>query len=101
MNDPDILEQYCSAYYDKHGSYNDGFPCPNDTYCCIKKDGLKDCCPLNIINKKQHHQQLSLVPTSSTILSKINNDHKPASKESSTLLFNSQSASSLPLLLTK
>jgi hypothetical protein len=26
MNEPDTIEQYCSAYLDKYGSYNDGFP---------------------------------------------------------------------------
>jgi hypothetical protein len=35
------LEQYCSPYYDKHGLYNDGFPCPSEKYCCQTNEGAK------------------------------------------------------------
>ena len=116
MNDPDAPEQYCSAYYDKHGSYNDGFPCPNDKYCCQNKDGgLKFCCSLTSINKNRQQLLSSLAPSSTTV-SKINNEfilsgsqpklnsHKSfGDGDSSTLNLNSQSASaaSLPILLTK
>jgi hypothetical protein len=41
------FEQYCSAYYDKHGLYNDGFPCPSDKYCCQNNEGMKYCCLKN------------------------------------------------------
>lgn len=48
MSDPGAnQERYCSSYYDKHGLYNDGFPCPADKYCCQTADGTKMCCPLN------------------------------------------------------
>lgn len=46
MNDPSTMERYCSSYYDKHGLYNDGFPCPADKYCCQKEDGMKMCCSI-------------------------------------------------------
>ena len=45
MSDPDGMERYCSSYYDKHGLYNDGFPCPGNKYCCQAPDGgSKMCC---------------------------------------------------------
>lgn len=44
MSDP--MERYCSSYYDKHGLYNDGFPCPADKYCCQTDDGTKMCCAI-------------------------------------------------------
>jgi hypothetical protein len=45
MSDPDGMERYCSSYYDKHGLYNDGFPCPANKYCCQAHDGgSKMCC---------------------------------------------------------
>ena len=40
-------ERYCISYYDKHGLYNDGFPCPEDKYCCQIADGSKLCCDVN------------------------------------------------------
>ena len=40
------MERYCSSYYDKHGLYNDGFPCPADKYCCQGDDGAKMCCAI-------------------------------------------------------
>ena len=46
MSDPRTLERYCSSYYDKHGLYNDGFPCPADKYCCQNDDGTKKCCSI-------------------------------------------------------
>ncbi len=59
MSDPGSLERYCSSYYDRHGLYNDGFPCPADKYCCENEDGNKKCC---VIGKQG-------TPESSTILS--------------------------------
>ena len=51
MSDPGgSMEKYCSAFYDKHGLYNDGFPCPSDKYCCQSSDGNKMCCPINADN---------------------------------------------------
>ena len=47
MSDPANLERYCSSYYDRHGLYNDGFPCPTDKYCCQSADGAKMCCSLS------------------------------------------------------
>ena len=44
MSDP--MERYCSSYYDTHGLYNDGFPCPADKYCCQTDDGTKMCCAI-------------------------------------------------------
>ncbi len=38
------MERYCSSYVDRNGLYNDGFPCPGQTYCCEKDDGMKMCC---------------------------------------------------------
>lgn len=70
MADPQ--ERYCSSYYDKHGLYNDGFPCPQDKYCCTNDDdGHKMCCLLSSstepnqrrlldkgkLNHKQHKEQ--------------------------------------------
>lgn len=47
MSDPDGMERYCSSYYDKHGLYNDGFPCPINKYCCQTPDGgSKMCCSM-------------------------------------------------------
>ena len=48
MSDPDTMERYCSSYYDKHGLYNDGFPCPANKYCCQSPDGggSKMCCAI-------------------------------------------------------
>ena len=47
MSDPDTMERYCSSYYDKHGLYNDGFPCPANKYCCQSTDGgSKMCCSM-------------------------------------------------------
>lgn len=72
MSDPGAnQEKYCSSYYDKHGLYNDGFPCPVDKYCCQSADGNKMCCPiLKSFNEKQQQQQQqpSIVhyPSSST-----------------------------------
>ena len=50
------MERYCSSYYDRHGLYNDGFPCPGKTYCCEKDDGHKMCCPevTATLNKNPH-----------------------------------------------
>lgn len=50
MSDPDTMERYCSSYYDKHGLYNDGFPCPANNYCCLSKDGSgsKMCCAIQV-----------------------------------------------------
>jgi hypothetical protein len=59
MVDQDV-ERYCSSYYDKHGLYNDGFPCPDDKYCCQAQDGSKSCCDLNSLKKEQQKQQLNL-----------------------------------------
>jgi hypothetical protein len=46
-------ERYCSSYYDKHGLYNDGFPCPDDKYCCQTPDGSKACCDANSTNNAE------------------------------------------------
>ena len=94
MNDQsDTIEQYCSPYYDKYGSYNDGFPCPSDKYCCQNKDGLKYCCSLNNIKNQQFSSP------SSTIITKLNNQQKflkttPSQQQSSII-------GSLPMLITK
>ena len=60
MSDPGSLERYCSSYYDRHGLYNDGFPCPTDKYCCENADGNKKCC---VISRQ------AAAPESSTLLS--------------------------------
>ncbi len=92
MNEPDTIEQYCSAYLDKYGSYNDGFPCPTDTYCCQNKDGLKHCCSLNNIKNNQ-------LSSTSTLISKLNNNNQQKLIKTS-----SPSPSiigSIPMLITK
>ena len=77
MTDPGTSqERYCSSYYDKHGLYNDGFPCPNDKYCCQTSEGTKMCCPLNQLqsnlnsklfqNSKFYHSSVSPQSSSSS-----------------------------------
>lgn len=78
MSDPGSLERYCSSYYDKHGLYNDGFPCPMDKYCCQTSDGTKMCCSLSdMSNSKQTKPPQT---THSFIISTISN--KILNKES-------------------
>jgi hypothetical protein len=52
MNDAAAMERYCSSYYDRFGLYNDGFPCPDDKYCCENADGYKKCCSINTTTKQ-------------------------------------------------
>ena len=120
MNDPDALEQYCSAYYDKHGSYNDGFPCPSDKFCCQNKEGLKYCC--SAVSSSASSLSSSLSPilinniqrnklfASSTLANynefnqqKLNYKTPVDGDSSGTVLFNSKSPAvgSIPMLLTK
>ena len=56
MSDP--MERYCSSYYDKHGLYNDGFPCPADKYCCQTDDGTKMCCAITGEPAKPSNEQV-------------------------------------------
>ena len=51
-------ERYCSSYYDKHGLYNDGFPCPEDKYCCQTSDGSKMCCDINSVNNNNKNEEI-------------------------------------------
>ena len=69
MEDPGNYERYCSSYYDKHGLYNDGFPCPADKYCCQSSDGIKMCCSL----KQNANLNIHSSSKSSIIFSTISN----------------------------
>ncbi|RNA43021.1 hypothetical protein BpHYR1_008534 [Brachionus plicatilis] len=69
MEDPGNYERYCSSYYDKHGLYNDGFPCPADKYCCQSADGIKMCCSF----KQNDNSFMPSSSKSSVILSTISN----------------------------
>lgn len=124
------LERYCSSYYDRHGLYNDGFPCPADKYCCQLDDGTKMCCSVASLpvnggsrnaagtNNNHHHNGLHLnkigvvtpFPYSSSssllnVLSKSNdkliNIHQKSPDSSSSSVSSSiLYGSSLPLFLT-
>ena len=110
MSDPGILERYCSSYYDRHGLYNDGFPCPSDKYCCQNEDGTKACCPItkqpndSLFNKKYASSSLpsQTVSSQSNFKSTLFNKLSPLDS-SSTPSSNSfaSSVSSWPFLVTK
>jgi hypothetical protein len=115
MSDPANLERYCSSYYDRHGLYNDGFPCPTDKYCCQSADGAKMCCSLsNDLLFKQKLTTSSSAPISyyqqtvqqSTLLNKLNK-HKlssplDVSSSSSSTTINSLTISSYwPFIVSK
>jgi hypothetical protein len=78
MSDSGSIERYCSSYYDKHGLYNDGFPCPNDKYCCQTSDGAKMCCEINIPTKAIKSNRFIEKTTKSNIMLNtiLNNDHE-------------------------
>ncbi|CAF0766270.1 unnamed protein product [Brachionus calyciflorus] len=71
MGDPGNLERYCSSYYDRHGLYNDGFPCPTDKYCCQTPEGAKMCCSISTPNSFAKAQSST---QSSILLSTISNE---------------------------
>lgn len=73
------MERYCSSYYDRHGLYNDGFPCPGQTYCCEKDDGHKMCCSEDslVLDTPPHQQDELQSVASSTIIQQIMNNQSP------------------------
>lgn len=71
MEDPGNYEGYCSSYYDKHGLYNDGFPCPTGKYCCRSTDGIKMCCSF----KQNDESFMQSSSKSSIIFSTISNEY--------------------------
>jgi hypothetical protein len=125
MSDMSSIERYCSSYYDKHGLYNDGFPCPNDKYCCQTSDGAKMCCDLNFFTTtiSKSNRLIEKSTKSNLILNTIlNNGNEFNSNNkfnkinsftennlisnldtgSSSILFNSSSSiSTLPFLFSK
>lgn len=68
------MERYCSSYLDRHGLYNDGFPCPGQTHCCEKSDGTKMCCPDMSENRVEHI--VKQAPTSTLISQMITTKSK-------------------------
>jgi hypothetical protein len=63
------MERYCSSYLDRNGLYNDGFPCPGQTYCCEKEDGTKMCC--QEVSDDTSVQQVTKQAYTSPILSQL------------------------------
>lgn len=75
----DEQERYCSSYYDRHGLYNDGFPCPEGKYCCQnEQDGTKSCCDIVKQTVKTHRPSGNrhLTATTKTILNTISTPHR-------------------------
>jgi hypothetical protein len=68
MSDIGSIERYCSSYYDKHGLYNDGFPCPNDKYCCQTSDGTKMCCEINVTTSSKPNRFHEKTSTKSNVI---------------------------------
>ena len=86
------LERYCSSYYDKHGLYNDGFPCPEDTYCCQSSaDQTKMCCSLSSLST-----QTLTISSSTTRLIKQMLNHQKSSHNSSISSYSSKPAINNP-----
>ena len=55
------MERYCSSFYDRNGLYNDGFPCPENKYCCQNQEGNKICCSKSIHSIEYTHTSTSTV----------------------------------------
>lgn len=107
MSDPASLERYCSSYYDRHGLYNDGFPCPTDKYCCQNTDGTKMCCSLNTLDRKLNNKHSNTLPSQtvsplhSTLFNKLNKSPLDSSFKTTTATQSNTFSSSWPFLVTK